>query len=34
LQAHKHLAPLCRIFDESIASTDLERAKALIAATG
>jgi predicted ATPase len=33
-QAHEHLARLCASFDEGIASDELERAKALLIATG
>ncbi len=34
LRAHNRLTPLCAGFDEGIVSTDLERAKALLEATG
>jgi class 3 adenylate cyclase/tetratricopeptide (TPR) repeat protein len=34
LRAHSRLTPLCAGFDEGVVSTDLERAKALLEATG
>jgi predicted ATPase len=34
LQAHSRLTPLCAGFDEGVVSSDLDRAKALLEATG